>query len=220
MLHSMRRTAELTVILLVAIACGGATTATQPPTTTTLAKPATTTTVATTTTTVATTTTTEAESGAQFAITSLSLGENGMVVITNIGTEAGSLSGYFLCQRPDYFALPAVTLEPGEFFAISTGGDVFLPPPGAVTTDQIATIGLLSPTGGEVGLYSSSNFNSPADIVSYVEWGNAGHGRSSVAINAGIWPADSFVQTGADTAGLFANTVPPTEPAHWDAFSG
>ncbi len=219
----MRQVTYFAVAALIVAACGGAATpTTQAATPTTAAKAETTTAAPEPETTQPAPTTTQPEevSGPQFVISSLSLGENGMVVITNIGTEAGSLSGYYLCQRPNYFAIPAVDLEPGQSAAISTGGNVFLPPPGAIAVEQIATIGPLSPTSGEVGLYSSSNFNSAPDIVSYVEWGSSGHGRSGVAIQAGIWPANSFVETSEDTILLTANTLPATDPSLWDVFSG
>ncbi|MFQ5523219.1 MAG: hypothetical protein ACE5F5_06530 [Acidimicrobiia bacterium] len=208
---------------LVIAACGGVATTTTPAATSPPTTQATATTEApeTTTTTAGTTTTEAAEApGPQLVLSSLNLGDNGMIVVTNVGTEAGSLSGYFLCQRPNYFALPEVTLEPGQSFAISTGGSVFLPPPGAITSDELATVGTLSPTGGEMGLYSSSDFNSPSAIVSYLEWGSSGHGRSSVAVEAGIWPAGGFVPTAEDTSFVSANTLPATEPAHWQASSG
>lgn len=138
-----------------------------------------------------------------------------MIVITNVGDVTGNLAGHFLCQRPAYFAIPDVEVPPGQFVAISTGGTVFQPPPDAITIDQVATIGTLRPGDGEVGLYDSGNFGASTDILSYVEWGSSGHGRSSVAVKAGIW-SDGFVQTADDSVSISANTLPATEAAHWD----
>lgn len=215
----MRAQAILAALTLVIAACGtasetattvesGATTTIRPDTTTSAG--ATTTSAA-----VEATTSTPSPSGAHFVLTSVSLGEGGMIVITNVGDVTGNLTGHFLCQRPAYFAIPDVEVPPGQFVAISTGGTVFQPPPDAITIDQVATIGTLRPDDGEVGLYDSGNFGASTDILSYVEWGSSGHGRSSVAVKAGIW-SDGFVQTADDSVSISANTLPATEAAHWD----
>ena len=220
----MRARATLTALILMVAACGtsGQTTTTtrsEPITAaeskpiTTIAPDATSSTLATTTN-AETTTSAPSLSGARFVLTSVSLGDGGMVVITNIGDTAGNLAGHFLCQRPSYFGIPDVEVPPGQFVAISTGGSGFLPPPDAIIIDVIATIGTLSPGDGEVALYKSGNFGSSSDILSYVEWGSSGHGRSSVAVDAGIWTG--FVQTRADSVAISANTVPATSAAHWD----
>ncbi len=214
----MRAQVTLVALTLIVAACGTAgetaTTAETEPITT--VRPETTSSTLATTTSAGSETTTSAASvsGAQFVLTSVSLGSGGMVVITNIGNATGNLGGYFLCQLPSYFAIPDVEVPPGQSVAISTGGSVFVPPPGAITIDAIATIGPLNPADGEVGLYNSAIFASSDDIVSYVEWGSPDHGRSSVAVEAGIW--SGFVQTDADTVAIFANVVPPTSAADWD----
>ena len=215
----MRGLITFVVLTLIVAACGTAgetaTTSKSEPTTT-VAPETTTSTAGATTSAPAeeTTTTTPPVSGARFVLTSISLGDGGMVVITNIGDEAGSLGGHFLCQRPSYFAIPDVEVPAGGFVAISTGGNAFVPPPGAITIDEIAAIGTLKPADGEVGLYASALFGSATDIISYVEWGSSGHGRSSVAAEAGIW--SGFVQTTADSVAILANTVPASDAAHWD----
>lgn len=66
----------------------------------------------------------------------------------------------------------------------------------------------------KVGLYMSSNFSNSSDILSYVEWGNDGHGRSGVAISAGI--CTGFVATDASSLAISTNTDPATEPGDWD----
>ncbi len=214
----MRTRMTFAVLTLVIAACGTAaeTATTDPEPTTTAAIETTTSTAGTTTSEQAeeTTTTTPPVSGARFVLTSISFGDGGMVVITNIGDSPGNLGGHFLCQRPSYFGIPDVEVPAGGLVAISTGGSVFLPPPGAITIDEIAAIGTLDPGDGEVGLYTSALFGSATDIISYVEWGSSGHGRSSVAVEAGIW--SGFVQTGTDSVAILANTTPPTEAAHWD----
>ena len=223
----MRTRAVGTALLLVA-ACGGTvattTTTTASPTaepTTTQATPVTTATTAqetTATTAVAETTTTvpTAASGPQFVMSTVALGDSAMVVITNIGDEAGSLGGHWLCQRPQYYEFPNVELAAGESAAVSVGGDVFLPPPDAIVIEGTAFIGPFSPSGGEVGFYSSNSFSNPNEILSYVEWGASGHGRSGTAVSAGIWVEGGFVETTADTPSIVANQLPTLGPDNWD----
>ena len=52
--------------------------------------------------------------------------------------------------------------------------------------------------------------------LSYVEWGKSGHERSSVAVNAGIWPDNAFVETTAGTTRIASN-LPATSPDDWAA---
>ena len=158
--------------------------------------------------------------GASFAITTVTYGAAPMVVITNVGSAQGVLSGQWLCQRPLYFAIPDVELAPGEQLAISLGGDAFLPPPGAKTIEGAARLGAVDPSSGEMGLYSSASFDSSDAIVDYVEWGSAPHGRTTVAVNAGIWPAGGFVPTTDSTIGTSADNAPTSAPEDWSTVNG
>ena len=216
----MRKLTGSIVLLVVVAACGGSTTGS---TTSASASAATTQAEAVTTATAApttasapdATTTAPVSAGAQFAITQVSLGVLGQVVIRNVGSEAASLAGYWLCQRPSYFEFPDVVLQPGESAAISVGGEIFVPPEGAIVIDEIAAIGPFDPASGEVGLYLGSDFSSPEAILSYVEWGSSGHGRSDTAVSAQIWPDGGFVPTTADSGAILATTIPATDPSHW-----
>lgn len=145
----------------------------------------------------------------------LSLGGLGQVVIQNVGSASGSLAGHWLCQRPSYFEFPDVELQPGEFAAVSVGGDIFVPPAGAIVVEGVANIGPFDPISGEVGLYLRDQFENPDAIISYVEWGESGHGRSATAVSAGIWPDGGFVATSELTGAILATRIPPSDPAHW-----
>ena len=203
----MRRFLLLVALALVAAACGGSDEAASDATTTAPPNGSTTTAISTT-----------ADGGsAVFAIEMVTFGDGAMVVITNTGAGAGDLAGHWLCQRPSYFQIPDVALEPGAQVAIALDGEGFAPPPGAVTIDAVATVGTIDPTSGELGLYSASQFDDPTSIVSYVEWGSAGHGRSSVAVAAGIWTDGGFVATTPTTASLSTTAVPATGPDDWSA---
>ncbi len=131
--------------------------------------------------------------GARFAITRVEFGSH--VEITNVGDAAGSFEGWFLCQRPSYVD-------------VSSGGE--LAPGESVQVPVSAGYGGLDAADGEMGLYRTDSFASAAAIVSYVEWGEGGHGRSAVAVEAGIWDgvgvktggaAAIVAPTGATTAG-------------------
>lgn len=215
----MRTRSVLMAALLFAAACTSAstTTTTAGTPTTTVPDAVTTSTAAPSTTETGPTTTAEmVDADAQFVISSVSFGTGAMVVITNVGSEAGSLAGHFLCQRPNYWAIPDIEVPAGQSLAIGAGGSVLIPPPGALTLDDQAAIGQLSAGGGEVALYDSNSFGSSDSILSYVEWGSAGHQRSSVAIAAGIWPSGGFVATTTDNTVILANSLPATEPGNWD----
>ena len=155
--------------------------------------------------------------GTIFEITSVTFGAP-MVVITNVGTETGSLGGHWICQRPSYQELPAIDVGPGESVAISLGGSVFLPPPGTLTIEAQLNIGSITPSSGEIGLYSSNSFGSAEAIVSYVEWGNSGHGRSSTAVEAGAWDEGGFVATTNESAGIQQDTIFSMASSGWSGF--
>ena len=145
------------------------------------------------------------------------MGSLSQVFVENVGDAPGSLAGHWLCQRPAYYELPDVELQPGEVAQIYVSGrdnDVFGPRDGAIVVEGPATIGTLEAEDGEVGLYSSNSFGSASDIVSYVEWGSSGHGRSDTAVAAGIW-VEGFVPTTADSGAILATRIPPTDPSHW-----
>lgn len=131
----------------------------------------------------------------RFVLQSVSFGEPASVTITNVGNAAGSLDGYWLCNRPNYMPVPSTTLQAGESVTVSAG------PLGIGSAD------------GEVGLYASNRFDDPAAIRSYVEWGAAGHGRSAVAVAAGIWDGGGVAP---GPAGLRAKTEVPSASTDWE----
>ncbi len=163
---------------------GATTTTTEATTTTTTAADATTTTTEATTSTEATTTTADSGTppGVVFAITEVAFGSGGYVEITNLSGTTASLDGYWLCQQPSYQQL-AGPVEPGQSVRFNAADSRF---------------GSLDADGGALGLYTSGDFGSSDAIVGYVAWGPSGHGRLSVAVAAGVWTDDSFVEsTGA-----------------------
>ena len=229
----------LTVLAVLIAACGGSddaattttttvaaatsttaqaetTSTTAPSTTTTTAAPATTTTEpAETTTTIATPT-----GPAEFAIMEVFFGANPYLTIANIGLGSGKLGGFWLCQRPSYYEIPPVRLEPGEVVAIALGGDV--PDLIGITAvfDAGRELGRVVRADGELGLYTAPAFGDKDAIVDYVEWGSSGHGRSAVAVAAGIWVEDGFVPVPPEAQSIAVLSPPATGPDQWSALVG
>ncbi len=195
-----------------------ASTTTQAPVTTTAVTQAPVTTTATTQAPVATT----ASSTTPASTIGLQIGQvgfdtsfqEGWVLLSNNGSTPVSVGGYFLCQRPSYFALPDVTIPAGDILWIGVGGPMDDQP----TVGANGAIGSFDPSGGEVGLYSSNSFGDPNSILSYVEWGSTGHGRSSVAVDAGIWGAGDFVPVLSALAGAITviDQAAPPGAANWE----
>lgn len=177
-------------------------------------------------TTLATTTTLPPDAAAEFAVTEIQFGENGFVAIANVGTGAGNLGGYALCSRPQYFQIPPIELEPLETVWLAIGDGANLEGGAGIAKAVIPMNGLLGPvgrTGGELALYRTSAFADPEQMVTYVEWGVAGHGRSEVAIEAGLWEPDAFITIPADAFGIqsLAGTIRPAAgPEDWTAGVG
>ena len=143
------------------------------------------------------------------------------VIISNLGTGPGSTAGYWICQFPSYYALPAVDLLPGEKLAVPLGVD---PVPDLIGVVAIADVSLpigeVTTRDGELGLYSDNTFNSSDAIVDYVEWGMTGHARSDVAVEAGIWETGGFVEVPDETLAVVAEAFPTLGPDDWFAEIG
>ncbi len=105
---------------------------------------------------------------------------NSEVELYNNGDLTLDLSEYFLCLGPGTYervgnivANGNVNLAPGEFLVLNYDR------PDA--------------TGG-LGLYMNNfGFGDPANIVDFVQWGEAGSARENVAADAGIWTAGEFI---------------------------
>ena len=106
---------------------------------------------------------------------------NGTVELINNGTSAVDISSYWLCNIPAYTQISNLTVDCGNLNLAA----------GEIIT--ITGFNSLNENDAELGLYSTNNFGSSTAIVDYLEWGSTGHGRSSVAVNAGVWTTGEFV---------------------------
>jgi hypothetical protein len=136
----------------------------------------------------------------RFVITAVSFGGEGVVEITNVGDAAGSLDGHWICQFPAYFEASG-QLAPGASARFDAAASSFGP---------------LDAATGEIGLYTSNSFGDSSAIIAYVEWGDPGHARSGVAIQAAVWEEASAVSS-SGAAMIVATEEQPTSAAGWSS---
>ena len=177
----MRKTIVLLAALaLVAAGCGGddgdAATTTVSPTTSSGSDP------------------TAGSGEAQVVIRSIDFGA-GTAELVNTGDAPYDLAGHWLCNRPNYAAVPGETIAAGGSVIVDLGG-----------------LGI-DGGGGELGLYSSRDFANASAIVRYVQWGSAGGGRSGTAVEAGVW-TDGDAADG-DVGVLVSTGDDPVSAADW-----
>ncbi len=103
-----------------------------------------------------------------------------VVQLKNIGTASVDISNYWLCNVPSYSRIGSLEIQ----------GDLDLAPGETV---NILNFTAINKADSELGLYSTNLFGDSNAIVDYIEWGSTGHGRSSVAIEAGTWTEGDFI---------------------------
>jgi len=115
------------------------------------------------------------------------------ITISNAGSAAVSLSGLWICNAPNYWTLPDLTLGAGESITVHAGS-------GTDSASQIYAGGGFGNLGspGEIALYTGPEFSNPDLIIGYVGW-NGGGGRKSVAQAAGLWGDDDIAAEVGDT---------------------
>lgn len=117
--------------------------------------------------------------------------DRGVVFIINRGDSPVDLSGFWVCNRPDYAQLPPIELGPSE------GIEFEFPSVDAA--------------GGEAAIYASDDFARSEHIISYVHWGSGG-GRAAQAEAAGQWSGRPVEVSGE---GVFLLAEPGTAAA-WE----
>ncbi len=112
-----------------------------------------------------------------FSITRVVFGEMGFVELTNMGTANADPAELELCQFPQYPNPPAGDVAPGKTVRVPA-----------------ADLGGLNAQNGELAIYViEDEYENPDAIAEYLQWGEVGHKRSSVAIAAGVWPDDGVI---------------------------
>jgi len=108
---------------------------------------------------------------------------NDKVTIQNFGTTTVPISDYWFCTLLVYDQLNSFTIDSGSL-NLTAGSSVTLS-------------GLnLRDSDADLGLYTSRSFGSATAMEDFMQWGDAGNGRESVANTANLWSSGDFL-TGA-----------------------
>lgn len=167
------------------------------------------------------TTTTNTALQARFVLSEVVFGDNGYIAVRNVGGASGNLEGYAISQEARSFLFPSVEVGLFEVVWVAVEDGT-----GLTRTDVAAlipaegAIGRLDRAGGEMTLYRSAQFSQPEEFLSYVEWGETDHGRSGLAIEAGLWEEGAFIEIPPDAFGVVSTTAQPDSSSDWVAGVG
>ena len=107
---------------------------------------------------------------------------NDLIVLKNFGDVTQDISGYFFCRRKQYANVGGIT---------PTSGDYMLEP-----NEEIEFPLTMDDNASDVAIYkNNSGFGSADNIVDFLQYGDDvdTDGREDVAVTAGIWTEDEFV---------------------------
>ncbi|MFQ6113390.1 MAG: FlgD immunoglobulin-like domain containing protein [bacterium] len=114
---------------------------------------------------------------------------NDQIELKNFGTSAVDVSNMWACSRFSYAQISNLTVVSGNL-NIQPGGILALS--GFNLNDTSADLGLYNDVGGNTANFANASF-----MQDFVQWGDSGIGRESVAASKGIWTAGDFVPTAA-----------------------
>jgi hypothetical protein len=120
------------------------------------------------------------------------------IILANAGTDVVATEGLWVYQDG----------EVSEF-------NVFLIEPRTEILFSVRDIGGLENDGGEIALFSSDSFSDPESLIEYVAWGESGHSRADVAVDAGQWSEDGSVETSSDILVILRADPTLTGPEAW-----
>lgn len=104
------------------------------------------------------------------------------IKIKNFGASAIDISSYWICSRIRYGVISNMTILNGDY---NLGENEEVEFTSSVDLDN---------TSADLGLYSvSGSFGSPTAMLDFLQWGAAGIGRESVAVEKGIWTKGDFI---------------------------
>lgn len=107
-----------------------------------------------------------------------------LVELTNFGDASQEVSSWHLCNFPSYMQ---ISNSPAIIGNTNIGANQ------SVLIHWTA----LTSNDGELGLYLSTSFNNPLQMVDYFQWGSNNHQREMVAVGAMLWPDDDFLPVGS-----------------------
>lgn len=102
------------------------------------------------------------------------------VTIKNFGTSMVSISNYWFCSLFNYNQLNTLTIDSGSL-NLTSGATV-----------KFSGVNLRD-SDADLGLYTTNTFGVAAAMEDFMQWGDAGNGRESVANTANIWTTGNFL---------------------------
>lgn len=100
-----------------------------------------------------------------------------MVVVKNFGTASKNISNYWFCARFDY----------NDVATLKTGNLILAP------NEEISIPVTLDDASSDLGFYSTNTFGSSDALTDFMQYGDSGIGRESVADDKGVWTPGDFV---------------------------
>jgi len=105
---------------------------------------------------------------------------NDTATIQNFGSSTVPINDYWFCTLFIYDQLNSFTIENGSL-NLAAG-------------ETVKLSGLnLRDSDADLGLYTTNSFGSAAAMSDFMQWGDAGNGRESVANSASIWTTGDFL---------------------------
>jgi hypothetical protein len=134
-----------------------------------------------------------------FQIVEVGFGEGQYVGFGNFTELPATLGGAWLCQERDCVQLPDREVGPGETLYVTVGNGSGLN--GVVAAG--ADLPVLTPADGELALFQTNDFDDPAAMIGYLQWGKTPHAQTELAIEAGFWVEDAWAPSGANAVRIF-----------------
>jgi len=128
------------------------------------------------------------------------------IELWNTGADTVDISSWWICSRFNYAELSTLNLESGSLNLKPGDYVVFT---GFAFDDQEA----------DVAIYSTNSFTSSAAMVDFIQYGNSGIGRESVAAAKGIWSAGTFINPVSGSGQILSYDGNGDEPTDWSEFS-
>ncbi len=105
---------------------------------------------------------------------------NDTATIQNFGSSTVPINNYWFCTLFDYNQLNSFTIDSGSL-NLASGATVTLS-------------GLnLRDSDADLGLYTTNTFGLATAMSDFIQWGDSGNGRESVANTATIWTTGDFL---------------------------
>ena len=139
-------------------------------------------------------------------------GDGGLVELRNVGDSQANLRFFKLCQPPTCVPLED-TLDPGQV-AWLTSSDTLSLERDAGVLFVVGSDLTFKAESGEFAVFETDETYETTGIVSYVQWGDDGHGATSIAVEGGVWIEGSYLET-TDANEIAAPEGGTDDPGQW-----